>query len=230
MIPRFCQRPDRALGSFVADLDTRSPSATGHRPGGAGGDGRRLTLALLAGGLPIATRCVGHPADQGRQGFQVLLSDSPPDGVGPGVLLRGQCRDCSSSPGRQNEQVLTASTRIGLPARPFLGDDVVGHPLHALPGQAYPACDLGDRQRLIQDSAKHLPPGRGQLMRGRDRRGRLEEFPVERENGKNQGCEGVSLRRSARHWSLPSVLRSPSRRRPGTASPTSRPLSRVAVR
>ena len=92
MIPRFCQRPDRALGSFVADLDTRSPSATGHRPGGAGGDGRRLTLALLAGRLPIATRCVGYPADQGRQGFQVLLSDLPPDGVGPGVLLRGQRR------------------------------------------------------------------------------------------------------------------------------------------
>lgn len=102
MIQRFCQRPDRAPGSFVADLDTRSPLATDHRPG-AGGDGRRLTLALLAGGLPIATRCVGHPADQGRQGFQVLLSDSPPDGVGPGVLLRSQRRDRSPSLGCQVE-------------------------------------------------------------------------------------------------------------------------------
>ena len=87
--------------------------------------------------------------------------------------------------------------------RPSLGDDVIGHPLLTLPGQSHPTRDLGNRQRFLQDGAQYLPPGRGPLMWGRDHRSRLQELPVEGEDGKDQGGEGVPLRRSARRRSPP---------------------------
>ena len=70
---------------------------------GAAGVVSCLRRGLLSGGLPVAARCVSEPADQCPQGLQVLLSDLLADGVGPGVLLRGECRDRSPSLGRQVE-------------------------------------------------------------------------------------------------------------------------------
>ena len=98
---------------------------------------------LLGWVLPVVSGCLGHPADEASQGLQVFSADCPADGVRPGVLLVGQGVDGIASPLGEVQEVLPAPCRIGLPDGPTLSDDIIGHPLHALTGQAQPdpPCD-----------------------------------------------------------------------------------------
>src|SRR5664280_3763788 len=111
------------------------------------------------------------------------------------MLFLAQRGDDVSSGGGRLKELRPSVPRIRYVRRPPLRDEDVRDPLDARTGQSEtdPAGDLGDRQRVVQRGAEHLPPGGRQAMWRRDVVGRGEELAVELESWQHQGGQRVTL-------------------------------------
>ena len=117
---------------------------------------------------------------------QFVGTDFASDPVAPGM---GDERDSANGPVAglgTGEQFGASMIRIGAVLRETTFDQQIGDALHALPSQAHAAADRCHAARLVQDAAKHLPPGGGQVAVGGEILSGLEEPCVEPESRQDE--------------------------------------------
>ena len=81
---------------------------------------------------------------------------------------------------RTGEQFGASMIRIGTVLCETAFDQQIGDALHALPSQAHAAANRCHAAGLVQDAAKHLPPGGGQVAVGRQVLSRLRKRALSR--------------------------------------------------
>lgn len=108
----------------------------------------------------------------------------------PGAL--GGRRICEPLPTglRRDQQLRPGMPWIGCPRCQVGPNEIIGHPLHTLPGQAQPVGYTGHRIGFSSGSRENLPASRGQSVVLSHPLGCIEQLGLESSDRGNQRGEG----------------------------------------